>query len=335
VNPPLVSICIPTYNRPDYLQRAVASCLSQTYPNFEVIITDNSTNDKTATAAARWTDPRVRYYKNAGNIGATASAERALSIATGKYIKFLMDDDLIKPRSLDLMVKALEENPTAAVATAAMDLIDENDQRIFPRFYLFRTMCYRYRYQVGDGLIGRRRLLQDFLTRDYPCTVPSGLLLRTDALRRVGPSSPEADFAGDLEVCMKLATEWDFYYIDQVLSSWRFIPQGHTSILHQTGLNISAFYSITRQCLANPAVKEMFRDNWSKTVRNSMFFCSCRALLNVLAGIRARSPSLIVNTIRTIMREDKYVLNWLRLPVFVVREIFVSIFPRHDPPPRE
>jgi glycosyltransferase involved in cell wall biosynthesis len=285
--------------------------------------------------AAQWTDPRVRYYKNNGNIGATQSANRALSLAVGKHIKFLMDDDLIKPRSLELMVRALEENPTAAIAMAPMDLIDENDRRIFPRFYMFRTMHYRYRYQVGDGLIGRRRLLQDFLTRDYPCTVPSALLLRAEALRRAGPSSPEADFAGDLELCMKLAAEWDFYYIDQVLSSWRFIPEGHTSRLHQTGLKISVFYSLTRQCLAHPAVKEMFRDEWEKTVRDSLFFCSCRALLNVLAGLRARSPKLIFGTIKTILREDDYVFNWLRLPVFVLREIFVSIFPRHDPPPRE
>jgi hypothetical protein len=66
-----------------------------------------------------------------------------------------------------------------------------------------------------------------------------------------------------------------------------------------------------------------------------MFFCSCRALLNVQASIHSRNLRLIFSTIKTIMREDKYAFNWLRLPVFVVREIFVSIFPRHDPPARE
>jgi hypothetical protein len=335
VNTPLVSLCIPTYNRPELLRRAVESCLAQTYSNFEIIITDNSTNDDSANMASKWTDPRIRYYRNNGNVGALASANRAISLAGGKHLKFLMDDDLIKPRCLELMVKALEENPTAGIAMAPMDLIDEDDHRIFPRFYVFRTMHYRYRYQVGDGLIDRRRILKDFLTRDYPCTVPSGILLRTEALQRAGSSSPEADFAGDLEVCMKIAAEWDFVYIDQVLSSWRFMLVCHTSQLHQTGLNVSAFYSITRQCLAHPAVKEMFRAEWKKTVRDSIFFCSCRSLLNVLAGIRSHNLKLIFSTMKAIMREDKYVLNWLRLPVFVVREIFVSIFPRHDPPPRE
>src|ERR1700722_20283814 len=110
---PLVSILIPTYNRPDYLRRAVESCLTQTHPHFEIIITDNSTNQESAEMAAKWSDPRIRYYKNEGNIGPVASSNRATSLANGKYIKFLMDDDLLKPRCLELMNKSLEENPTA------------------------------------------------------------------------------------------------------------------------------------------------------------------------------------------------------------------------------
>jgi glycosyltransferase involved in cell wall biosynthesis len=341
VNPPLVSICIPTYNRPEYLRRAVESSLAQTYPQFEIVITDNSAhpdgsiNRQSAELAAKWTDPRIRYHNNGGNIGPHASAIKSKNLARGKYIKFLMDDDLLKPRCLELMVKSLEENPTAAIAMAPMDLIDENDRRIFPRFYVFRQMHYRYRYQVGDGLIARRRILKDFLTRDYPCTVPSGILFRTEALRRAGEFSYKYQFAGDLEMCMRLAAEWDFYYIDQVLSSWRFMPSCHTASLHQTGLQISDFYTITRASLANESVQKMFGDEWKKIVPDSMFFCSCRALLNGLAGLRSRNPKLIFSTIKTILHEDSYISNWFRLPLFVFRQILVSVFPHHDPPPRE
>ena len=332
---PLVSVCVPTYNRPEYLRRAVESCLAQTHSNFEIIITDNSTNTESAEMAAKWKDTRVHYYKNEGNVGPVVSSNRAVSLAAGKYIKFLMDDDLIKPRCLELMAQAMEENSTAGVAMAPMDLIDENDRRIFPQFYVFQKMHYRYRYQVGDGLIGRRRLLKDFLTYDYPCTVPSGIMFRAEALRRAGPFSAEADFAGDLEMCMKLAADWDFYYVDEVLSSWRFMPSCHTASLHQTGLKISVFYAVTRQCLANESVRKLFADEWEKTVRDSIFFCSCRALLNGLAGIRSRDLTLISSTIRTILHEDKYVVNWFRLPVFVLRRIFAALFPPHLPPPRE
>jgi glycosyltransferase involved in cell wall biosynthesis len=339
MNKPLVSILIPTYNRPEYLRRAVESCLAQTYPHFEVIITDNSTNDDSARLAATWTNPRLRYFKNQGNLGAVGSSNRAVSLSSGPYIKFLMDDDLLKPRCLELMVKALEENPTAGIAMAPMDLIDETDRRIYPKFYGFRTMQYRYRYQVGDGLIDRRRILQGFLAgakrSDYPCTVPSGLMFRAEAMRRAGQFREEADFAGDLEMCMRIAPEWDFYYIDEVLSSWRLMPVGHTASLHRDGLKIIVFYNLTRACLADPRVQEFFKDDWKKTVRDSLYFCSCRALLNGQAGLRARDAKLIIGTIQTIMREDPYLINWLRLPLFVIHQIWISIFPPALPPARE
>ena len=182
--------------------------------------------------------------------------------------------------------------------------------------------------------MARRRILKDFLTRDYPCTVPSGILFRSEALRQVGEFSDKYQFAGDLEMCMRLAAEWDFYYIDEVLSSWRFMPSCHTASLHQTGLQIRDFYTITRASLANESVKKMLNDDWEKIVRDSMFFCSCRALLNGLAGLRSRDPKMIFNTIRTILHEDRYVFNWLRLPLFVLSQIFVSFLPHRGPPPR-
>jgi glycosyltransferase involved in cell wall biosynthesis len=335
VNSPLVSICIPTYNRPEYLRRAVESCLAQTYRHLEIVITDNSTNNESANMAAKWTDPRVRYCKNDGNIGTAASMDRAISLSGGKYIKFLMDDDLLKRRCLECMVKAMEENPTAGIAMAPMELINENDARIFPRFYVFRTMHYRYRYQVGDGLIDRRRILRDFLTRDYPCTVPSGIMYRAEALRAAGKVPLEAGFAGDLALCMKVATHWDFYYIDQALSSFRFVTTSHTATLHEKGSDIKAFYIVTRQCLADGLVQEMFRDEWGKIERDSIFFCSCRALLNGLAGIRSRNPGLIFGTIKTILQEDGYVMNLLRLPPWVFWQIWISILPPKHQPPRE
>jgi glycosyltransferase involved in cell wall biosynthesis len=68
MNTPMVSICLPTYNRPDFLELAVRSCLAQTYRDLEIVITDNSPSDESGALARRLNDPRTRYCKNVQTI---------------------------------------------------------------------------------------------------------------------------------------------------------------------------------------------------------------------------------------------------------------------------
>jgi hypothetical protein len=241
----------------------------------------------------------------------------------------------MKPEFLALTVAALESHPTAGVAMAPMDLIDVQGRRISPRFYVVRTMHYRYRYQVGDGLIGRNRLLRDFLTRDYPCSVPSALLFRKEFFDRYGGIDPDADFAQDLDLCMRAALHYDFYYIDQVLSSWRYFPENHTATLHKTGFPIRAFYYITRKILADPEARRIFAgEDWSRLEKDSFFFCTCRSLLNFQAALLRCSPRLFAETLAIIRREDPYCTNLIRLPFFAIREVWGSLLPAKQPPPR-
>ena len=336
MNAPVVSICIPTYNRPKLLGAAIRSCLLQTFSDFEIVVTDNSANDLSGKIVAAFNDPRLRYYRNDGNIGAHDNSVRSLSLARGRYVKWLMDDDLMNPDFLACTVEALERNPSAGVAMAPMALIDGAGRRIHPRFYTFRRMDYRYRYQVGDGLVGRRTILRDFLVRDYPCCVPSGVLFRREVFETVGALDPATDFAGDLDLCMRAALHYDFYYIDKVLSAWRYFPQNHTATLHQKGLPVQVFYYITRKILEDPAARALFvGEDWERLTRDSFFFCTCRALLNMQAAWHQRSLGLFGRTLARVWREDPYRVNLIRLPLFVIREIARSLFVSKTPPPRE
>lgn len=335
MNRPIVSICIPTFNRPELLREAVQSCLNQTFSDIEIVITDNSDNDESKKVIQAFGDYRIRYHKNSDNIGGLANSALVLSLAVGKYIKWLMDDDLIKPDFLSLSVEALEKHPSAGVAMAPMDLIDSHGRHITPRFYIFRTMDYRYRYKVGDGLIDRKTILYDFLVRDYPCCVPSGVLYRREVLQLLGKLDSSADFAADLDLCMRAALHCDFYYIDQVLSSWRYFPQNHTATLHRSGLPIQVFYYITRKILNDSATRKIFAgENWARLQRDSFFFCSCRALLNLQAAWNQRSLRLVGKTLAIIWKEDPFRMNLFRLPLFIIREIWSSFYRSKWPPPR-
>lgn len=336
MNQPLVSICIPTFNRPELLARAVRSCLAQTFQNFEIVITDNSDGNVSQELIARFNEPRVRYYKNDENIGGYKNLLKVLSLARGTYVSLLADDDQIKPRSLELMVEAFERHHTVGVVMAPMAIIDPEDRRIFPYFYVFRKMHYRYRFQVGNGLVGRREVLKNFLVHDYPCCVPSGIMYRAEALKKVGPLDVKCGFAVDLDLAMRIAVHYDFYYIDEVLSAWCFWKESETAASHQTGFTIASFYYITRKILADETAMSLFPPaERPRLIRDSIYFCSCRALLNVLAGIRARRWSIIADVFRVIWREDPYLINKLRLPLFILRQILISFIPPAKPLPKE
>jgi len=269
VNPPLVSICIPTYHRPVLLERAIRSVLAQTVQDFEIVITDNSENDESAQVVRRLNDPRIRYYRNSGNIGALNNIKKVASLAEGKFLVVLLDDDLLKPRSLELMLAAFAAHPSVGIVMAPMELIDPDDRRIFPRFYLFRKMHYRYRFQVGDGLVGGVRVLREFLVHDYPCCVPSGLMYRAEAFRQAGGFDTKSGFALDVDLAMRIAARHDFYYIDQVLSSFRYTPISLTAAMHSGGSDVAVFYYITHKTLDDAEAMKLFpaseQGNWSGT----------------------------------------------------------------------
>jgi glycosyltransferase involved in cell wall biosynthesis len=122
---PRVSIGLPVYNGENYLQHAIDSVLAQTMGDFELIISDNASTDRTqeiceANAAA---DPRIRYERQATNLGAAPNYNRTLELARAPYFKWLAHDDYVEPTFLEATLPVLEANPDAVVAcTRVLDV---------------------------------------------------------------------------------------------------------------------------------------------------------------------------------------------------------------------
>lgn len=110
---PLVSILIPTYNRPTYFKQALLSAALQTYPNIEIVICDDSTNDDTKQIALQYIEKfpcKIKYYQNQTNIGLRSNFQLAFQRATGEYINYLMDDDLFHHHKIERMMKYFLSN---------------------------------------------------------------------------------------------------------------------------------------------------------------------------------------------------------------------------------
>jgi glycosyltransferase involved in cell wall biosynthesis len=125
-NTPTVSIGLPVFNGEDYLEAALKSLLAQTFTDFEIIVSDNASCDRTAeicqTYAAK--DSRIRYYRNSHNIGAAENFNRAFRLSRGKYFKWAAHDDLCLPTFLERCVDVLEQEPSVVLCSSEVGRID-------------------------------------------------------------------------------------------------------------------------------------------------------------------------------------------------------------------
>lgn len=144
-NLPLVSVITPTYNRPHYLKEALVSALGQTYSNIEIIVSDNCSPEDPRSLIESFADGRIRFFRNSANLGMFTNTMNALKMAQGKYVAFLLDDDLWEPDFLEKLIPPLEKNPDLALAFCDHYVIDA-DSRIDEE----KTREYSRRYKRAD-----------------------------------------------------------------------------------------------------------------------------------------------------------------------------------------
>lgn len=128
----LISIGLPVYNGEAYLEEAIVSILSQSFENFELVISDNASTDHTYDICKEYEsqDRRIRYYRNDRNLGGARNYNRVFELTTGKYFKWATHDDVLGPMFLERCVAILERRPDVSLCFPSMTHIDENGKVI-------------------------------------------------------------------------------------------------------------------------------------------------------------------------------------------------------------
>src|SRR5215510_10892507 len=119
-----VTIGIPTFNRATLLRESMASVLSQSYPDFRLLVCDNASDDGTPETVASFNDSRIDYVRSDQNIGMNPNYNRVIELATTEFLLVLPDDDLLYPDHLRATVEVLEHHPRVGVVHTAFDRID-------------------------------------------------------------------------------------------------------------------------------------------------------------------------------------------------------------------
>lgn len=159
---PLVSICIPAWNAAAFIHRGLESCISQTYSNIEVIVTDDASTDNTRKVVEEYAarDRRIKYFRNDANLNFGKNMFKAYSLALGEYIQYLSHDDWLDLDYVEKKVQIFQSIPNIAwVASAISTEIAEGDSTkviyytekkggVYTKKHIFRNF-YR-----DSGLVG-------------------------------------------------------------------------------------------------------------------------------------------------------------------------------------
>jgi glycosyltransferase involved in cell wall biosynthesis len=219
-NPPLqiskepgVSVCIPSFNKAEYLGETIESILCQTYRNFQILVIDNCSTDHTHEMIQSKYKQKILYYRNHRNIGATANFNRCISLAQNDLLMILPADDTLLPRFLERTVEWMLKHPAAGLVATNRYYMDKHsairkiDEAFFP----------------GTSVLSREYTIKRILERDGKgVTMP---LFRKSCLQAISGFRPDI-FFGDVFAWFQIGALFDIVYINEPLLTWRMGDSG-------------------------------------------------------------------------------------------------------------
>ncbi len=121
-----VSVIMPAYNSGKYIGQAIDSVIAQTYPNWELLIVDDASSDSTfrLLEQKKAAEPRIKIFQHSTNLGTQYARNKAIEMATGRFIAFLDADDLWLPEKLEIQLKTIKKHDITG-CFSSYELIDE------------------------------------------------------------------------------------------------------------------------------------------------------------------------------------------------------------------
>jgi len=149
---PHLSIGLPVFNGEKYLKAALDSILTQTFIDFELIISDNASTDKTSQICREYAarDSRVRYYRNEINLGAPRNYNRTVKLSQGKYFKWIAADDVHAPEYLEKCVEVLNNDSSIVLCHSKSSRINEQGMLMGTYDHKMRMDSPKIQERFGD-----------------------------------------------------------------------------------------------------------------------------------------------------------------------------------------
>ena len=205
---PLVSIGMPVRNAERFIEVAIDSLLGQDYPNFELIISDNASSDRTEAICRSYArrDKRVAYHRSDENRGAVWNFNRAFQLGRGRYFMWAAHDDARQPTFISRCVVELEARPDAPMCCTEVQLIDNDGRDVEPWMTIIHPVGGSLRHRVRA--IGLSRYWVDLYG-----------VMRTEALARTSLARPVWGY--DVSIMLQIALLGPVLFVPEKLFMYR------------------------------------------------------------------------------------------------------------------
>jgi predicted O-linked N-acetylglucosamine transferase (SPINDLY family)/GT2 family glycosyltransferase/glycosyltransferase involved in cell wall biosynthesis len=231
---PLVSICIPTYNGEAFIGEAIQSAIAQTYPNIEIILSDDGSTDQTIAIAQSFqsqtsADFRIILHRN---YGLSQNWNFCISQAKGEYIKFLFQDDLLEPECIEKMVALAQQNPEIGLVFSPRGIvIAETEANPILRNAshsikdLYKSWSNLKSIQPGQELLADTNCLKNPINK---IGEPSTVLIAARVFAEIGLFDSGLSQYVDLDMWWRIMANYQIGFVDEKLSSLRIHPEQQT-----------------------------------------------------------------------------------------------------------
>jgi glycosyltransferase involved in cell wall biosynthesis len=210
---PTVSVIIPSYNHERFVEECIQSVLNQTYQDFEIIITDDASIDRTVELIEQFKDSRIKLFRHLQNKGASVAANNCVAHSRGKYIAMLSSDDAWYPEKLEVQVKYLEQHPEIGAVFGKVEWVDETSHAIENKNFPYKNV-----FEVRNR--SRFEWLNHFFYKGnclcHPCS-----LVRRKCYQKIGSLNPDFANIPDFDLWIRLCLHYEIAILDHKLIRFR------------------------------------------------------------------------------------------------------------------
>jgi glycosyltransferase involved in cell wall biosynthesis len=306
---PSVSVCVPTYNYARFLPDCIESVIWQTFSNWELVITDDCSDDGTAELVARYAalDSRIRYTLNERRLGMHGNLQRAVESGIGRYRKILCADDWIAPRCLEVLFKLMEENPNVVLATCAEIHTDEGGRPLRQQFFFGKHLSII----SGSAMLDRMVTGEGFGGN-------SSFFVRASAFQQTGGFDLSLLYAGDWDLGARLCRIGDYLHTDEPLFYGRTQPESSSSVNPKKLWDVIDSFVIPEK-IFRP--RKFMNLEWRRYYENLML-TTARCLVNIPIRYLRGDREYARNLAKIVRQHGNLPLGLLYLPVQVLKRAY-------------